>query len=101
MSLCGAKFIKKKDRTMEQQCDIKLYALSTCSHCRSTKDLLNQCHVNYDCVDIDTLEGEQKKRVIEEVRQLNPKCTLPTLKVGDKIVVGFREEQIKEALGIK
>jgi glutaredoxin-like protein NrdH len=86
---------------MEQQCDVKLYALSTCSHCRSTKDLLNQCKVSYDCVDIDTLEGEQRKRVIEEVKKLNPKCTLPTLVVGDKIVVGFREEQIKEALGIK
>jgi glutaredoxin-like protein NrdH len=84
-----------------EQCDIKLYALSTCSHCRDTKDLLDKCQVSYDCVDIDTLDGEERKRVIEEVRKLNPKCSLPTLVVGDKVVVGFREEQIKEALGIK
>ncbi len=92
---------KKKDITMEQQCDIKLYALTTCSHCRSTKDLLDQCRVTYDCVDVDTLEGEERKRVIEEVRKLNPKCGLPILKVGDKVVIGFREKEIKEALGIK
>jgi glutaredoxin-like protein NrdH len=90
----------KKDRTMDQ-CDIKLYALSTCSHCRDTKDLLNHCHISYDCVDIDTLSGEERKKVIEEVKKLNPDCTLPTLVVGDKVVVGFREDKIKEALGIK
>ena len=83
------------------QCDIKLYSLSTCSHCRDTKDLLDHCHVAYDCIDIDTLAGEERKKVIEEVKKLNPECSLPTLVVGDKIVVGFRETKIKEALGIK
>ena len=83
------------------QCDIKLYALSTCSHCRNTKDLLDHCHIDYDCIDIDKLAGEQRKKVIEEVKKLNPQCSLPTLVVGDKIVVGFREDKIKEALGIK
>jgi glutaredoxin-like protein NrdH len=83
------------------QCKIKLYALSTCSHCRDTKDLLNQCHVAYDCFDIDTLTGGERERVIEEVKKLNPECSLPTLVVGDKIVVGFREDKIREALEIK
>ena len=82
------------------KCHVKLYALSTCSHCRDTKDLLKQCHVDYDCVDIDKLGGEERKKVIEEVKKLNPECGLPTLVVGDKIVVGFREDKIKEALGI-
>jgi glutaredoxin-like protein NrdH len=92
--------ISRKDKTMEQ-CDVKLYALSTCSHCRDTKDLLNHCNISYDCVDIDTLEPEKRKKVIEEVKKLNPACSLPTLVVGDKVVVGFREDKIKEALGIK
>jgi glutaredoxin-like protein NrdH len=83
------------------QCDIKLYALSTCSHCRDTKDLLDRCHITYDCVDVDTLDAQEQKMVIEEVRKLNPACSLPTLVVGDKVVVGFREDKIKEALGIK
>ncbi len=45
------------------QCPIKLYALSTCSHCQDTKDLLNQCHIAYDCVDIDTLGTEEETRL--------------------------------------
>jgi glutaredoxin-like protein NrdH len=84
-----------------EQCDIKLYALSTCSHCRDTKDFLNQCNISYDCIDIDKLDGEEKKKVIEEVKKLNPKCSVPILVAGDKVVVGFREDEIKEVLGIK
>ena len=83
------------------QCDIKLYSLSTCSHCRDTKDLLNQCHIAYNCVDIDKLGGEERKKAIEEVKKLNPECGLPTLVIGDKVVVGFREDKIREVLGIK
>jgi len=84
-----------------EQCGIKLYALSTCSHCKDTKDLLDHCHISYDCVDIDTLDVEERRKVIEEVRKLNPACSLPTLVVGDKVVVGFKENKIKEVLGIK
>ncbi len=83
------------------QCDIKLYSLSTCSHCRDTKDLLKQCNVDYDCIEVDTLGPEEKKKVMEEVKKLNPRCGLPILVAGDKVVIGFREDQIKEALGIK
>jgi glutaredoxin-like protein NrdH len=83
-----------------EQCDIKLYALSTCSHCRDTKSLLDHCHISYNCVDVDTLGSEERKKVIEEIKKINPECGLPTLVVGDKVVVGFREDKIKEALGI-
>jgi glutaredoxin-like protein NrdH len=83
-----------------QQCPVKLYALSTCSHCRDTKDLLNQCGIKYDCVDVDRLEGEKRRTFLEEVKKLNPECTFPTLVAGDKVIVGFKEKEIKEALGI-
>jgi glutaredoxin-like protein NrdH len=89
-----------KEKAMNQ-CPVKLFALSTCSHCRDAKDLLNQCHINYDCVDIDTLGAEERKKVIDELKQVNPECGLPTLVVGDQVVVGFREDKIKEVLGIK
>ncbi len=82
------------------QCDVKLYALSTCSHCRSTKEYLNACGVNYKCVDVDKLEGEERKKMIEEVKTLNPACSFPTLIIGDKIIIGFRQDEIKEALNL-
>ena len=32
---------------------ITLYALTTCSHCKKTKELLDGCGAEYDCVFVD------------------------------------------------
>jgi len=32
------------------------------------------------------------------VRKLNPQCSFPTIIIGDKVIVGFQEDQIREAL---
>ncbi|MFP4446608.1 MAG: glutaredoxin family protein [Desulfosudaceae bacterium] len=80
--------------------DVKLYALSTCSHCKSTKHLLNENEVDYDVVEVDRLEGEERQAMIEEVKQYNPRCTFPTLRIGDQVIVGFREDDIREALNL-
>ncbi len=82
------------------KCDVKLYALSTCSHCRNTKDLLNNCGVEYECIDVDKLTGDERKAMVEEIRQINPSCSFPTIVIGGKIIVGFREDEIREALNL-
>jgi glutaredoxin-like protein NrdH len=79
---------------------IKLYSLSTCSHCKSTKKLLNDCTVVYEFVDVDLLEGEERQAILEDVRKFNPKCSFPTIIIGNKVIVGFKEKEIKEALGL-
>ena len=79
---------------------IKLYSLSTCSHCKSTKKLLNECTVLYEFVDVDLLEGEERKAILDDVRKFNPKCSFPTIIIGEKVIVGFKEEEIREALGL-
>lgn len=80
--------------------DVYLYTLSTCSHCKSTKRLLNECNVAYDFVDLDLLEGDERKAILEDVKKINPRCTFPTIQIGDKVIVGYREDEIKEALGL-
>ncbi len=79
---------------------VKVFSLSTCSHCKSTKKLLNDCTVQYDFVDVDLLEGEERAAILEEVKKFNPNCSFPTVIIGDKVIVGYKEKEIKEALGI-
>lgn len=81
-------------------CDVKLYALSTCIHCKNTKEFLNGCGVQYECIEVDKLEGEERQKVIEEVKSYNPRCSFPTIVIGDKVIVGFREDEIKEVLNL-
>ena len=82
------------------QPEVKIFSLSTCSHCKSTKTFLNECTVQYEFVDVDLLEGEERKAIIEDIKKLNPRCSFPTLIIGDEVIVGFKEKKIKEALGL-
>ena len=83
-----------------ENCDIKLYALSTCIHCRNAKDFLNECGINYDCVDVDTLESGERREIVEEIKKANPNCSFPMLIIGNKVIIGFRKDEIKEALNL-
>lgn len=83
------------------QCPVKLYALSTCVHCKNTKEFLDQCGIHPDCVDVDKLDGEKRKELLQEIKRINPQCSFPTIVIGDKVIVGFKPEEIKEALGIE
>jgi glutaredoxin len=79
---------------------VMIYTLSTCSHCRAAKRFLDDCQVNYEFEDVDLLQGEKRKAAIEEVRKLNPACSFPTIIIDGKVIVGFKENEIREALGI-
>ncbi|MGM0452508.1 MAG: glutaredoxin family protein [Thermodesulfobacteriota bacterium] len=80
--------------------EVKVYTLSTCGHCKSTKKLLSDCNIEYDFVDVDQLEGDERQAILEDVKQLNPKCSFPTIKIGEQVIVGYKEQEIKEALGL-
>jgi glutaredoxin len=80
---------------------IKVYSLSTCSHCKATKKLLDECTIQFEFVDVDLLEGEERTAMVAEVKKINERCSFPTIIIGDKVIVGYKEKEIKEALGIK
>jgi glutaredoxin len=82
------------------QQNVKLYSLSTCSHCRATKLLLDECTVQYEFTDVDLLDGDERATILEDVRKLNPRCSFPTIIIGETVIVGYREAEIKNALGI-
>ncbi len=78
---------------------VTLYALSTCQWCRMTRDLLSSLGVKYDYVYVDLLKGNDRDQAIAEVKSLNPSISFPTVAIGDKVIVGYRDKEIREALG--
>jgi glutaredoxin-like protein NrdH len=77
---------------------VTLYALSTCIWCKKTKELLSTLGVSFNYIYVDLLKGYDRSKMVDEVKKYNPACSFPTLVVGDKCIVGFREKEIKEAL---
>lgn len=84
----------------EEKAKIKLFALSTCVWCKKTRQFLDDLGVAYDYIYVDHKEGEEKSKVMREVKMWNPACSFPTLVINDeKCIVGFKEDQIREAIG--
>ncbi len=80
--------------------NVKIFSLSTCSHCRAVKKLLGKCGVKYEFTDVDQLDGEERKAILEDVRKFNPRCSFPTIVIGETVIIGFKEEEIRSALGL-
>ncbi len=79
---------------------IKLYTLSTCSHCNRTKRFFNDNGIDMEFIDVDLLSGSDREKIMNEVRKLNPDCSFPTICIDDVVVVGFNEEKLKKALDL-
>jgi glutaredoxin len=79
---------------------VKIYSLSTCSHCKATKKYMGDCSIKYEFVDVDLLEGDERKAILEDVKKFNPRCSFPTIIIGETVIVGYKEAEIKEALGL-
>jgi glutaredoxin-like protein NrdH len=79
---------------------VKMFTLSTCSHCKATKKFLSENGITFDFIDVDLLQGAQRENILQEVVKYNPQRSFPTIIIGDKIIIGFKEDDIREALGI-
>ena len=77
-----------------------LFALSTCGWCKKTRELIEDLDADYDYVYVDLLQGKEREEVVEMVKKWNPQVSFPTLVINDeKCIIGFKEEEIKEAIG--
>lgn len=78
---------------------IMLYALSTCVWCKKTKKLLEDLGVQYSYIFVDKLEGKERDEVVSELKKYNKRGSFPTIVIDDdKIIVGFKENEIKKSL---
>ena len=79
---------------------IMLYALSTCGWCAKTKELLKELGVAFDFEYVDLLEGEELDETMNALERANPHGSFPTLVIdGSRSIIGFREQEIREAFG--
>jgi glutaredoxin-like protein NrdH len=77
-----------------------LFALSTCGWCKKTRALIEDLDADYEYVYVDLLKGNEREEVVEMVKKWNPQVSFPTLVINDdKTIVGFKEDEIKEAIG--
>ncbi|MBF0554678.1 MAG: glutaredoxin family protein [Nitrospirae bacterium] len=80
-----------------------LFALSTCSSCKKTKELLTKNNIEFILVELDTLDIESRDKLLLEVKKYNPRESFPTIVVdgGRTVIVGYNDTAIKKEFNIK
>lgn len=77
-----------------------LYSLTTCPHCKNTRNFLDAEHVDYISIFLDEYTGQQRADLMEKVRAYNPRGSFPTIIMPNgQVIVGYRKQLLQEALG--
>ena len=80
---------------------VVLYALSTCVWCKMTKQFLQDSDVEFEYINVDLCEEDEKQKIREHIQNKGGSLTYPTTIVDDSVVItGFRKDKLKEALGL-
>lgn len=87
---------------MSEDTRIKMYTISTCGFCKAAKAFLREHDISFEFVDVDLLDTEEKRRVLREARTIAGKdrISFPTIVIGDTVIIGFKEYEIRKALGL-
>jgi len=85
----------------KNQHKVVLYALSTCAWCKMTKHFLKNNGIEYEYIDVDLCEEEDKEKIRQQIQNKGGPLSYPTVIVDDNVLItGFRKDKLKEALGI-
>ncbi|MFX0168422.1 MAG: glutaredoxin family protein [Candidatus Hodarchaeota archaeon] len=80
---------------------VLLYALSTCGWCKMTKAFLKGNGVEYEYIDVDKLESDDREIINKDIKNRGGRLAFPTLIIDDKtLITGLKKDEISKALGL-
>ncbi len=74
---------------------VSIYTTPTCFYCKKTKEFFKENNVEYNEFDV-TVDESARNEMIARTGQL----AVPVIDVDGKIIIGFDQPALKEALGI-
>ncbi len=80
---------------------VKIFTISTCFHCRTLKKMLEDHNIDYEFSEVDLMPKEERESFIAAIEKYNEKKTFPVIFIGNKAIIGFQEQIIREELGIE
>lgn len=85
----------------KRQHKVILYALSTCAWCKMTKQFLKDNDVEYEYIDVDLCQEEEKQKIRDHIQSKGGPLSYPTVIIDDNMLItGFRKDKLKEVFGI-
>jgi glutaredoxin len=80
---------------------VLMYAISTCAWCKMTKRFLKDNNIEYEYVDVDLCEDDDKDKIKQNILDRGGSLSYPTIIIDNKtLITGFRKDKLTEALEI-
>lgn len=76
---------------------VTLYSLSTCPVCKKVKKFLDEKNINYECIEVDTLDSGEQWLATKELKKYNPQTSFPTVIISD-VIKGYDIEALEKRL---
>jgi glutaredoxin-like YruB-family protein len=75
---------------------VKIYSTPTCPFCKKAKEFFKKHNVEYE--DINVAENEKAR---DEMIEKSGQMSVPVIEIGNKLIVGFNEQELKKKLKIE
>ena len=76
--------------------NVTIYTTPTCVYCKMTKEFFQKNNVPYEEKNVAT-DAVARDHMIQKSGQMG----VPVIEVDDKIIIGFDQPRLKEALSLK
>lgn len=75
--------------------NVSIYSTPTCHFCHMAKDLFTEHNIPFNDYNVAT-DMEKRKEMIDKTHQMG----VPVIDIDGKIIIGYDERVLKEALGV-
>ncbi len=76
--------------------NVIIYSTPTCVYCRMAKEFFKKHNVAYEEKDVASDMAAQQEMIAS-----SGQMGVPVIRIGERIIIGFDQSRIKEALGIQ
>jgi glutaredoxin-like YruB-family protein len=81
---------------MKKQKEVIIYSTPTCHYCNMAKDYFDLIGIQYTVYDVSVDMGKKKEMVMK-----SDQMSVPVITIGKKVLVGYDNDAVNKALGIK
>ncbi len=75
---------------------VKIYSTPECPHCKAAKAFFKENKIEFENIDVSKNQNAAK-----EAQEKSGQTGVPVIDIDGKIIVGFDEAKLKEALNLK
>jgi glutaredoxin-like protein NrdH len=80
---------------------IRVYALSTCVHCKATLQFLRESDVEFEYIHVDQCDKKDLAEIMKDIQKRGGSFSFPKIIVDDKTMIsGFVKDKIKETIEV-